>query len=158
MRRVLTFVPAVYVAAALADVHGAQARRVQQGASVRTQVGISIGKMAGVLGQPAFTTIKTAGQNVTATSTPIVRANAAWQLSVALVPPVDPKLTVKVAAAGGKTLTLDAKTPSAVVATGAQACTRCAVTLAWTFQFGGTGSSKTALTPPPINYTARPSP
>ncbi|MDQ8153597.1 MAG: hypothetical protein P3B98_02945 [Gemmatimonadota bacterium] len=137
---------------------GRAERLTQQGASVRTRLGVEVGRLAGVVGSPAMTIEKFDGKKVEARSTPVVRANAAWQLRVTLAAPVDPKLTVTVEG-DDRGATLSAKNPSAIVAVGNAPCQRCEVELEWSFTLASPvkgGKKATVPTLPVIRYTAEP--
>jgi hypothetical protein len=131
----------------------------QQGPAVRTNIGIRVGRLAGILGDAPFTIVQVRGPNVDATSAPVVRSNTAWRLIATLPAPVDPKLTVRVSA-GGRTVALDAASPRATIATGAAPCASCTVRLDWTFQFGASNAGRKGAMPtlPSVVYTAEPAP
>lgn len=122
---------------------------------VATHIGVKLPALIGVLANPPVLDVRTSGNSITGTTTTSVRANAPWQLTVSLVTPIDPSLTASFRIGKGRTTTLTAAAPTAVVTFGSGACLRCSVTVAWDFTYKAKGSRKPVLTVPKLLFEAR---
>lgn len=132
---------AVLVASAVALPAAAQATRKA------VQSSMTVGAMLTIADSSRLVVTSKKEEKATATSAPVVRANAPWVLVVSLVPPVQKDVKVKVTAAG-KALELDAQVLSGTVTDPAAACNRCVVALAWTFD----GIKGTVVAIPQVRY------
>lgn len=142
------------VAAAL--VAGALPLAAQPALLVPTTMGVRQSYILGLLSPPMMTVSAISGNTIKSNSTATVRSNASWRLQVTLTAPVATNLTVKVSVGKGKAITLDAGTPSAIVATGTTACRACAVTMDWDFTYKVSGRNAPRPTLAPVTYEVLP--
>jgi hypothetical protein len=133
---------AVLAASAVALPAAAQATRKA------VQSSMTVGAILTIADSGRLVQSSKSATRVTASSSPVVRANAPWVMTVTLVPPVQSDLKVTVSAAGGQSLKLDATTLSGTLTNPAAACDRCAVALSWMFD----GSKQNGVTVPAFRY------
>jgi len=135
---------------------GAAPAFAQQSIGVVTAIGVSQPALVGLLENPPVTGMKVKGSTITATTTARVRSNVPWTLRVALAAPVNTALEARFRVGRGREVRLSAAQPSAMVSTGATPCSRCPVTIEWTFVYTVKGKAKITPTMPKLLFEAVP--